>query len=70
MDNWWTQEENPSNITCTDSELDGLLHRALSILVFAVPSDENAMSDTGLVRYKCFPYINLINIHSDGETVQ
>ena len=45
-DEWWTQDTGTS---CTSSQLAEFLDTVLATQIFAVPADENAMTDTGLV---------------------
>ena len=72
-DDWWTQGKNPSSIDCTDDQLGEFLHRTLAILVFAVASDEDAATDTQLVKTAIiFPDDSLCCSfgHTDGKAVQ
>ncbi len=43
---WWTQDADTG---CTSSQLAEFLDKVITIQIFAVPTDENAMTDTGLV---------------------
>ncbi len=49
VDEWWTQD---ADIGCTSSQLAEFLEKVIVIQIFAVPSDENAMTDTGLVSVR------------------
>ena len=45
-DEWWTED---AGTDCTSSQLAKFLENVIAIRIFAVPTDKNAMTDTGLV---------------------